>query len=97
MSKLTTREYKNIAKRPSTRGHGRAVLRDVPKVAVRDLVDEAEQDLTELEMGSLEVEASIEDVARSEAPGDWVEPEGPGRKQFENPQTLGSIDKGNAL
>ena len=94
MSKMTTRDYKNIAKRPSKRGYGRAVLREMPKVDLSDLsweegemefevgqdvIDNAEQYLAELVDGEAEVETP------------------PEHKHFEQPQTLGSIDKGNAL
>ena len=95
MSKLTTRDYKNMAKRPSKRGHGRAVLRDVPEVTVDealDIVDEAEQDLTELGEQEDNMEAEHEEIARVDAMDMDVV-----GKSYEQPQSLGSIDKGNAL
>ena len=114
MSKLTTRDYKNMAKRPSKRGHGRAVLRDVPEVEevtvdeALDIVDEAEMDLAELVDGEAEVEVAPDLVetevsdGQDEAPpvAGWDDDSAeaaPVGKVYENPQTLGSIDKGNAL
>ena len=78
MSKLTNREYRNIAKRPEkSRGFGFATRRPVLETPVEEMLREAEEDLTELG----EQEAEI------------VEPVSQGYdKVFEKPQQLGSID-----
>ena len=91
MSKLTNREYRNIAKRPAgDRGHGFAARRPVVETPVEELLREAEEDLTELGegMGEVTVGAQIESTVRPWRP----DSEPTFGKTFEQPQSLGSID-----
>lgn len=89
MSKLTNREYRNIAKRPSKRGFGLADRRSRPEeTPVEEMLREAEEDLNELAEGEAEVDAPTVEFDENSTVDEPVT----FGKTFEQPQALGSVD-----